>query len=79
MHFWKKTGNYKGYILLVLQYSARDLKNVTIVIKNIQIHMPWRVFFFLDWKFAQMWKNKMEREYLVTFFIKKKVIRFAKN
>jgi len=59
-------------------YGTSYTKNYVIlskcdnVIKNIQIHMPWRVFFFLVWNFAQMWKNKMRKEYLVTFFFWRK-------
>jgi hypothetical protein len=49
------------------------------VIENIQIHMPWRAFFFFFFgeKFAQLWKINMNGEYLIIFYNKK--IRFSKK
>jgi hypothetical protein len=47
------------------------------MIENIQIRMLQQVF-FLVWIFSQMWKIYMKKEYFITFFIEKKIIKFQK-
>jgi hypothetical protein len=56
------------------------LSNCDNVIENIQIHMPWQVFFFFSvWNFSKPWKINMKKINLVIFFFEKKIIRFVKN
>jgi hypothetical protein len=48
------------------------------VIENIQIHMSWQIVFnFFVWKFAQMWRINMKREFFFYIF-ENKVIKFPK-
>jgi hypothetical protein len=50
------------------------LSKCDIVIEKIQIHISS----FFIWKFAQMWKINMKREYLITFGFWKKSLDFQK-
>jgi hypothetical protein len=64
--FFKKWLWHSSYTKIHIIFSKCDN-----VIENIQIHMSWQVFFFLVWKFAQMWKINMIREFFKKLWSKK--------